>query len=323
MADSNFHRPSPRSPEHSKLLFSNDRIKTLTKQKIQEYVESFFSAIGANRGLLGSVSPSALTYNIDRSFDPKTDPTQKKLQIARYFQDLQNILPAILIMDGGVIAMNQSIGSIAESTVIDGNWTGFYPIFRKVPISILAAHRDQDSIDDMSGLLSLMFNELRNLAGGSHITGRQEEGETWVITLPNGGITIGAVSDAEIQSDPVDRIWYAEASFEVFFEDTVIVKQPMPTISEGGYVVNRDPSVEFPPEIVIPDQISINTTTILLVRNFKDSMRIVISDPNVASLTYDMRLTPRRWGQFDIVVIDKAIPDPKKQEVGRKTVIVV
>src|SRR5271170_4144110 len=72
----NYVRPSPRDPEHSHILFSNERIKSMSKQKIQEYIESFFSAIGTNRNLLGTVSPSSLTYNIDRSFDPKTDPSQ-------------------------------------------------------------------------------------------------------------------------------------------------------------------------------------------------------------------------------------------------------
>lgn len=324
MSDYLVQRPPVRSPVHGAKQFSNDRIKTITKLKIQEYIDSFFNRIGENHDLLGVVSPRSITYNTSRSFDPATDPTQRKMQIARYYNEIKSVLPSILILDGGIIPMPQSIGQISDSKVVEQNWYGYYPIVRKIPITVLIAARDQETCDDLGSLATLMFNELRNLAGGHYITGKQEEGETWVITLPNEGVPIGPNSEIDVPNDPVDKFFVAEMSFEVMFEDVISVKQQIANFTESGVYLNKPnvPSMK-PPEIVITNTISLNQSIILLVRNINDRMRIIISDPYVATITYDMKLTPRKRGKFNIIVIDPSIVDKTKQVLASKEVTVI
>lgn len=316
-------RSPPKSASQSRTQFSNDKIKTLTKAKIQEYIESFFRAQGENRDLLSIVSPRSISYNIERSFDPQTDPTQRKLQVARIFSELRNILPAILILDGGVVPMPH-MGLISDAYAREGNWVGHFPVVRNIPITIIAATRDVESADELASVLSLLFNELRNMAGGSYMRGKPEEGDTWVITLPVEGVGASAVNESEVAGDPIERIFYSEMSFEARYEDVVRVQQKFPTVEPGTVVYNPSPNLAtiLAPQIVFPDSISINDQYTVLVKNIENHMRVVISDASIATISYNMVLTPRKFGKFKIQVINSKL-DPQKRVVAEKEVEVV
>jgi len=310
-------KSAPRSIEQSKRLFSNDKIKNLTKLKLQEYIESFFNKLGENYDLLQAISPHFVNYNIDRSFDPVTDPTQKKMQIARYFSELRSIIPAILIIDGGVNPVLHNIGLIDSARLDDGYWRGYYPILRRIPVSIIAAARDLDEADEISGVLSLMFNELRNLAGGSYITGKQEEGETWVITLPHEGVSIGKLSEMDIEGEPVEKIWWAEMEMEMLFEDSLAIKQKLPDTPVMPKSATNIPPI---PKIIVPDQISINHRTSIVITGFQDRYKIYLSNPKVATLSYNMILTPRGYGKTKIQIYDTA---PGRKIIAEKEIEII
>ena len=317
-------RSSPRDVKQTRSLYSNDKIKTLTKSKIQEYIESFFGKVGENRDLLGIVSPRGITYNIDKSFEPQTDPTQRKLQIARYFSELRGIVPCILVVDGGVIPIMHNIGLISDAYNRGGNWVGHFPILRQVPITILAATRDQESADELSSILSLLFNELRNLAGGNYMQGKPEEGETWTITLPNEGVPSSAVNEVEIAGEPVEKIFYSEMSVEnVRYEDVIRVQEKTPNFQDEGFQVNVPDLSKSPgPIIECPDTISISTPVTIIVRGIENHHRIVMSDGKMATLSYNMILTPRKPGKVKIQVIDFK-KNPPERVVSEKEINII
>jgi hypothetical protein len=317
-------RPSPRTREQARRLYSNDKIKNLTKLKVQEYIESFFNKTGANHDLLSSVSPRFIHYNTSRSFDPKTDPTQRQMQIARYFNELRNVIPSILVCDGGINVVSQTIGLVDASITRDGEWSGFYPIVRRIPLQIIAAARDVDEADEMSGIISLMFNEMRNLAGGHFITGKPEEGEKWMIALPNTPVNVGPLTDVEVQGDPIEKIWYTEAELEVMFEDVLVIKKKLPVVTPGGVLVeDPDPRFTIRPEIVCPDTITLNQQIQVGIRNFQDRYRINLSNGRVATLSYNLILTPRRRGKVSIRIYDPAEHDLDKKIITEKEVEVI
>lgn len=316
-------RASARTTPQTRSLYSNDKIKTLTKLKIQEYIESFFSKIGENRDLLGIVSPRGVSFNIDRSFDPQTDPTERKLQIARYFNELRSVLPAILIMDGGIVPLQVNLGLISDSYNKDQDWYGHYPVVRQIPIIILAAARDVESADELSSILSLLFNELRNLAGGNYMQGKPEEGETWTVILPNEGVPSSSTTELEVPGDPVEKIHYTEQAFNAIYEDVIRVKQPLPTILPGPIRVNTtDLAGSLPPIIEAPATVGIADQIVIVVRNIEDHMRIVLSDAKIATLSYNMILTPRRYGKVKIQVVDYKRA-PIKRIVAEKEIEIV
>lgn len=317
-------RPSPRSTSQTRRLFSNDKIKTLTKAQIQLYISSFFDRLGSNHDLLTAVSPRAINYNIEKSFNPDTDPTQRRLQIAKYFNELRNILPAILIVDGGINAVPHNIGQIEHATICDGFWQGWFPILRRIPLVIITAARDLEEADELSSIMSLLFNEMRNLASGHYLAGNCEQGETWVITLPHEPVDVGPLTDEEVPDDPKEKIWYAEVVLDVFFEDKLAVRQKLPTLTPGGAVVGEpDLKRALPPVINAPDTVSINSQVLVEVINFSDDYRIVLSNAEVATLSYNMVLTPRKFGKTKIQVWDTKEPRQDKRILAEKEIEVI
>jgi len=285
--------------------FSNDKIKTLTKLKIQEFIESFFNHTGVNHDLLVAVTPRFIHYNTDKSFDPATDPTERRLQIARYFAELRNVLPSILIVDGGINVVPGNLGSIGRSSVTDGVWRGDYPIFRRIPMAILAAARDVEEADEMSGVLSLMFNELRNLACGNYIHGNQAEFERWVITLPHGPVDVGALSETDVPGDPIEKIWYTETILEVFYEDILSIQTTVSSATEGKGLTEPDSRRgSIIPNIIASDTVSINSQEQIVVHNFQDRYQVILSDSSIATISSDLVLTPRQFGRVTIRIID-------------------
>lgn len=331
-------KPKPNSPDAAKRFYSNDKIKNLTKLQIQAYIESFFSENGENRSLLQAVTPRFINYNISKSFDPQVDPTQKKLQIARYFNELRGILPCILVADGGVENMPNNIGLISSSVIHNGKWSGFYPIMRKIPLQLIIAARDMDEADEMSGVISLIFNELRNIAGGSFIAGNPENGECWVITLPNGGVSLSSLDQADVQNDPIERVWFATAEIEVIFEDTLSFSQDFPKMEQrrarpdgslgGGFsypAQNNSPNLaaQYPPIIYAPDTVSLQQQVTVLIDQFRDGYIVVLSDPRVATINHRLVLTPRTLGSTKIQVIDPTLADPSTRVLVEKEILIV
>lgn len=299
--------------------FSNDKIKNLTKIKIQDYIESFFKKEGINNDLLSAVSPRFIHYNTDKSFDPATDPTERRLQIARYFAELKNVLPSILVVDGGIIAVPNNLGLVSDVSIYNGMWQGSFPIFRRIPIAIVAAARDVDEADEMSGVISLMFNELRNLACGHYLSGKSEEFEKWVITLPNAPVEVGGLTDVDVPGDPLQKIWYTETVLDVFYEDVLSIKEKLKTIEYGGGFIHQPDlkrSAPILPIIEIPDTISVNEQHQIVVRNWQDHYRVILSNSKIATISLNLLLTPRNLGKVTIKVID-----PKETENDKKILV--
>lgn len=313
MAENEFGniRSKPTSASQAKRMYSNDRVKTLVKQQLQKYIENFFK--GMNRDLLKAVSPKSLAYNIDRSFDPTLDPTQKRLQIARHFNHLRNILPAVLIADAGVEPIPQSIGYLSDAFLAGKEWQGIYPIMRRVNISIIAASMDVDTTDELGDLLSLMFNELTQLAGGHYITGDMNSGEAWVVTLPNEPVSIGARSETPINDDPLDRIHYVETTFTVMFEDKVrIAKEANYDVAFTSMLGDPDLRQTLTPKISIYDSLgnnlgdamSLNQQAHVRIEYYNPTFRVYVSDANLATISQKGVITPRKPGQIDIIIDD-------------------
>jgi len=227
------------------------------------------------------------------------------MQIARYISEMRAILPAILVVDGDVESPNNSLGLISDAELKDGIWYGHYPIFKSIALSVIGAARDVDEADEMSGVLSLLFNELRNLAGGHYIHGKQEEGESWVIVLPHQGVTIGRLTDTEVPSDPVEKIWYTEFILSVFFEDRIIVQEKLPEYDIlVGVTDTSDLNKMYPPEIIVTDTIPANQKTKIEPKYLQPHHRVVLSDYRIATLTQDMYIVPRAFGELAIRIID-------------------
>lgn len=302
-----------------------DHIKTIVKATIQKYIESFFNQDGGNRELFKTLSKTGLQYITDKSFDAASDPTLRKTQLARMFEQVRQELPCILIMDSGFEYVHQNWTGLDRVWQNGRDWYASVLISRTMKITIAVGTRDQSSTDFLHGLLSVLFGEFRFISQGQRITGNQEIGETWVVKI--GTPTLGTITQQPVNEDPKDRVWMFNIDLEqVLFEDTVSFKQKLPTYVAGTGSINNPDLGATPPIIHMPDTIPINQPTRVLFEMFQpDIHRIIIVDPNVATINLAARtVSPRRLGTTQLQIVRQR-PDNEGNEAdqtGSKDVVV-
>lgn len=272
-----------------------DQIKYNAKLQLQRYIESFFK--GSNRHYLALSSPISLNYNLDHSSVESKNVKERKLQIARYFNELKNVLPAIVIADGQMKNVSQSIGLLSGASGNIFDFNGVLSPFREITMTMVIGSNDIQTTDILTSTVSSMFNEYRNLANGHYITGDYNKGENWVVTLPNYGIDFGAIQDSPIGNDPTDRVFYTESSFSIFYEDAIRFNQ----VAE--YTIEQ--TTNKLPLFDIPEQISFNQQLQVVIKNMPVYHKVVVSDYRLATISPSGVLTPRGLGKVVLKLIDQ------------------
>lgn len=285
--------------------YSVDNIKTIVKSAIQRYIQSFMDTTGGNRELFQSITRMGLQYITDKSFDPASDPSLRKTQLARLFEQIRQELPCILIMDSAFDFVNSNWNGLDRIWTLNNEWYGRIHVARNLRILIVAGTRDQSSTDFLHGLISILFGELKFLAGGTLMRGNQKNGESWVMTM--GNPILGKVSQNKVNGDPKDSVWFFDIEVpDILFEDYVIIKQPFGNTYPGTDVMNPPGLLgNTPPIIYFPDTIPINQPTQLLIDLFQpDFQTVYMSDPNVAVYEpISQYVTARGLGTFNIQIM--------------------
>lgn len=270
---------------------NSGRIRYNAKLQIQKYIESFFT--GVNKKYLNVSAPGMIYYNIDHSAPIESNNIKERtLQIARYFNELKAVLPSILIVDGSMTNVPNSIGLLSNSF---GNYmevTSEYATIRNIEINIIVGSNDIMTTDDITVAVSHMFNELRHVAGGSNIVGDTNKGEKFEVRLPLIGVNFSGMRDVAIGDDPTDRIFYSEASLEIQYEDFIEFTRSREITLQRGE--NLDPIFD------IEDQIPFDAPTQLKVKNYQDGSRVTIDNYKIATINPNGLITPRSLGEFTI-----------------------
>jgi len=314
-------KAAPKSIQEAVSRASHDRIKSITKQAIQHYIEQFLNTTGVKRSITEAVGSLSKLFITDTD-TLTTDPTLRPTQLARYYQDIRERLPAILIVDSGMEYVDPGLNVIdhatswGEQTALGTptKWQGQFPITFNIPITIICAAADQESADALGAFLCLVFGPLRNLSGGQRITGRDDKGDTWEVRLPLDFVPSPTTNSA-IADDPKDSVWAMTIDLLVQYEDRIILEQEMAEVvfDAGNFVVgDSNLNENLSPIIDFPDEIRLNESHQIRVTQLQDRQRIVLSDGNIATFDPEsLILTPRKLGHFEIQVLDRRHRQPE------------
>ena len=306
-SDGYLNRKVAQSVQEAIATRTPDHIKTIVKSAIQRYIESFMSQQGGNRSLFETFTKMGLQYVTDQSFDQTSDPTLRKTQLARLFEQIRQQLPAILVVDSSFEYVPANFTGLDRVRISDGYWYGTVQIVRNLVISVVGATRDQSSTDFLHGMLSILFGEMRWLAGGTRMTGNSEQGEGWVLTM--GIPRIGNVTQNKVTDDPKDTIWSFSIDIpDILFEDHVVVKQAIDKWDGTSKDIMNPQGTAVgltAPIIYAPDTVAANDSFQVKFDYFQpDLHKIIISDPNIATIDPRTRIiSPRKLGTFEIQVL--------------------
>ncbi len=335
--DGYIFRAAPKSVQEAVSRASHDRIKSITKQAIQHYIQSFMDTDGVKRSITESVGSLSKLFITDTD-TLATDPTLRPTQLARYFNDIKARLPAILIVDSGMEWVDPGLNVLDHATTLGGRgefgqatmWQGQFPLTYNIPITIIAAAGDQESADALGSFLTLVFGPLRNISGGQRITGRDDKGDTWEVRLPLT-FTPSPTTNSAINEDPKDSVWAMTIDLLVQYEDRIILEQEMVQVA---FPLTQKPGAtdlagDLRPVIEFPDEIKLNEINQIRVTQLQDRQRVVLSDGNIATFDPEtLFVTARRLGSFEIQIQDRRLVQPSgaalaPEVVARKEVTVV
>lgn len=294
------------SVEEALQLASLDNIKTTTKATVQRYIQSFMDRSGGNRDLYKVLSKQGLNFITDYSFEPDSDATLRKVQLARMFENLRQQLPCILIVDHGFEIIPTNINGLDAVRREGRDWIATMAVHRRIPLTIAVGTRDESTVDFFQGILSILFEEMRFLAGGSFIPGNRLLGETHVVTIARP--VPGSIVENKIPDSPKDIIWSTSIDLnEVTFEDRVDFKQRLPRLELGQEIMNPPGALgNTAPIIICPSTIPFNSPTNVRFQYLQPPPhhKIIITDPNICTFEPHGRfLMPRRLGKFYLQVV--------------------
>lgn len=301
------NRPKVRSVAEAVSLDSHDRIVSVAKNALQSYIASFLDTTGFNRQYTAALSGSALQYVTDKSLQGLTDDSNKKpTQLARMFNDIKMSLPAIMIIDAGLLWEEPGLGGGLERvSAINGKWQGWYRICARLNVVVACVSKDVESCSSLQNMLSIFFKQLRVEAGGSRMTSGKPH-EYWEVRVPlNFTSTINQPTN--VSDDPKDQIYASTIEMELQIEDLFVIEKPIiRTIVDGGIVGDSDLSVTYAPVIDAPSSVRLGDGAFMIgVSQMGTQHQLALSDGRTATLDPDnMLITPRQPGSFDILVLD-------------------
>jgi hypothetical protein len=315
------NRKIAQSTQEAIAAYTADHIKTIVKSAVQRYIESFMNTDGGNRKLYESITKMGLQFITDKSFDPASDTTLRKTQLARLFEQIRQELPCILIMDSSFEYVPANFTGLDKTWIKNQTWYGAIQIVRTLSIMVVAGTRDQSSTDMLHSLLSVLFGEMRFLAGGTLIRGNRNLGENWSITM--GTPRLGKVSQSRVPEDPKDTIWFTDIEIgDIIFDDRITISVPLASAQLGQGVLKPSISLgDTPPVINFPATIPMNQPTQLYINYLQPSLhKIFITDPNVAVFDpQSKQITARQLGTFNIQVMRARAPSQPPGPLGDQT----
>ena len=297
-------RPKVRSVAEAVSLESHDRIVSIAKSAFQSYLASFLDSTGHNRKFTRALSSQTLQYVTDRSLQSSVDPNHKPTQLARMFNEIRQQLPAILIIDSGLVWEEPGLGGgLDRVSNLNGKWQGWYNISARVNVTVSAVTLDPESCSMLQNMLSIFCKQLRVEAGGSRMRGKPYE--YWEVRVPiNFSSTINQPTN--VADDPKDAIWASSIDLELQVEDMFVVEKPIAKTVTDGVVGVADLQTAYAPRIYAPNTVRLRDGTFQIVI---DRMGLqhstILSNSTIASIDPKaLWVTPHRTGSFDIQIID-------------------
>lgn len=302
--------PQSRAASHTRWPAARGR--SLVKGSICRYLESFFTSNGANRSLVDALMPNISSLIADRSFDPETDKTKRVLLLQRWFKDMRENLPAIIVADTGFNPRIdlQGIDRLQRKTVSEDGLRvlRWYPVLMSVPLTLTVGSLDSDTTGQLADALSFIFNTLRQLSCGSLLRGVSREDTKWEVRLP-GVSTLAGTSTTTIADDSTAQLFMTTVEIEPDFEAlTVISRARAATFEEapGAARGGEDLREIYPPQIVCPSTIALSESTRFVMRRMRVEHKLIIDDYRIAVVDPTLCvLYPRRLGSFKLQVYDK------------------
>lgn len=282
---------------------SHEKVITLVKNAMADYIKKFTTTLGVNRDLASEVGSTALNFITD--IDVK-DPTKKKTTIEILSEQLIEKVPAFVIADTGFEWIPSGLGQKDSSFYENNDIVYEFAFIYKIPLTVAIVTHDEASTKDLTMLTLMMCGPLQNIAGGNRIESDDKK-SSWVITFPPI-LPAGTFEKIDTPNDPITKKWAGILNIDVTYEAKVFIK----TVQDLGHLEGSivDSNFSLDPVIKAPNSLKLNGLYDIVVEYMEpnDSLFLDKFNPQFC-LTWErlseckLRVRGTQLGSFTILVL--------------------
>ena len=327
----------PRSKRESVARDAEARVTETTKNAIVSYLSLFLAPEGIHRQLLNLTAGFSVQFETRiQGAKDKDDPSVYEVQLQRYWGELRQRLPCIIVIDTGFEFENPGLGGITDSFPININTSSVQlTMLAKVPIELQVAAMDETTCADIRDLLVYILGPLSHVNKGHVIRSKRPE-DKWEVRLPLDFAPSG-LERRNVGEDSKDSLWSTSISITPSFEGLIRVGfanqvhpdmvqlrsgfdglNPMGFRQSDGSLVAIDmgpslASIQVPPSIRLSQHGTIQADWIPARASFiSDNPRVAIIDQDTCSII------PRRLGTFNVKLVQYTPGATKTADSGPK-----
>lgn len=253
----------PRTKKEAISRTAEARVTMTVKSALQSYLQRYFDTNGVHRNQLSLTAGFTVNYET-RISGPRDndDPTIYEIQLARYWQELRQNFPCILIVDTGFERTPAGLGGITDSTQVNAFFSKVeLAMIATVPIELQVAAMDETSASDLRDALMYIFGVLTHLNKG-HVIRSERPEDRWEVRIPLTETSSG-LERRNVGDDPKDSFWTTTVGLEMVFEGLSTIgfdrQIPQEELQDGSLVgvgVGAGSAVRFGVAYEVGDQYS-------------------------------------------------------------------
>ncbi len=294
------------------------RWEHLAKLAVSRYLQSCLT--GDRKQFFKTFAPYSTQWQLrtDRQWTGE-DPLDQAVQIARFFEDVQQAPPQILIRSTGYTFRNQNLGSFAVSRPEVDKQVVATIESTTVPLDLAVAATDEDQAGYLVHFMESAFGPLCRFLINYLLKPEEETHRNWAVYLPLTW-SVGGLVDVPITDDRKNRLWTTTYSAEVQV-DVAIWAQYSTPFSVKLKELPRDVGVCNQTTIHFPDTVKVGTATPLYVENRPHDSKWKVDNCTLARITPSESLYARRVGNV-IVSLMSAVKPGNEPYASRQVQIV-
>jgi len=316
----------PRSKVESAAKDAEARVTETVKNAVARYLGLYLNSDGIHRHLLNLTAGFSVQFDtrIRGPRDPE-DPSVYEIQLARFWGDLRQKLPCILVVDSGFKYRSPGLGGIVNSFAVNKTTSSVQlSMLADVPIELHIAALDETTCGDIRDILVYILGPLSSMTKGHVITSNRPE-DKWEVRMPLTFEPSG-LAHKGITNDTKDQMWTTTINLTPVFEGLIRIafaNQIHPDLIQGvdgitdgvplGYNLGTGMLVTvsdspIATSINIPATITLQQHAVIEFDWLPTTSYFTSSDPKIALINQESRtIIPKKLGTFQVKLV-QAVP---------------
>jgi hypothetical protein len=274
------------------------RYLELTKLIIQRYLEECWRPDGQFRKFFDRYAGFMGGFIVNENLDQ--DPEKRHIQIARYFDEMQEAPAQIFIQTTGHKYHPSGLGNIADGWNLrdaEGNQVIQLTDIVTVPVQITCAALSLAEIDNLAASMAAVFGEFQILTCGYVLRAEPtpESHSQWEVRLPRS-FSIDGMRHDKYHDQPTSQIWSVQCNLDCVLENSVLMQyraQPKFDFAEPTF------------SLVVPSTLRLHQDLTIPLGYYPPRSVFYSNDPRIAVVyqyNESLVIKPRRLGTFTLMV---------------------